>query len=170
MAQFHDGGGRNAQTRSASDRSRSRSHVDMTAMVDVAFLLLTFFVLSAVVSKDYVVKLAVPPDNPGPAPQILEERVMTIAVGANDSLWYYTGVSAPEVHMASTQGNAFRHALMQHIRQVEKPYFLIKPLHAAAYGSVLDVFDEMLILSADTYALAPFTEADSLLIFQNIHP
>ncbi|MEZ4687929.1 MAG: biopolymer transporter ExbD, partial [Bacteroidia bacterium] len=97
MAMIQEGGASHARTRGRPIRKRSRSYVDMTAMVDVAFLLLTFFVLSAVVSKDHVLDFFPPPKNT-PVSEQKEELVLSVILDKNNKVWYYTGITEPEIH------------------------------------------------------------------------
>jgi biopolymer transport protein ExbD len=164
MAMIQDGGASHARTRGRPIRKRSRSYVDMTAMVDVAFLLLTFFVLSAVISKDYVLDFFPPPKDGGIVDQ-REELVLSVILDKNNKVYYYTGVTDPEVHSSWMGSSVFRTALQQHIHSDEKASVLIKARDSIKYGMLIDMFDELLITGANRHALAPFTEADSLLIY-----
>jgi biopolymer transport protein ExbD len=164
MAMIQDGGASHARTRGRPIRKRSRSFVDMTAMVDVAFLLLTFFVLSAVISKDYVLDFFPPPDDSTKTDQP-EELVLSVILDKNNKVWYYTGVTEPVVHSGWMGSTAFRTALQQHLRSDEKASILIKARDSINYGMLVDMFDELLITGAKRHALASFTEADSLLMY-----
>lgn len=163
MAQIHDGGASHARTRGRPIRTRSRAYVDMTAMVDVAFLLLTFFVLTAVIAKDYVMDFIVPPDHGTMAQQ--ELRVLSVILDEGSTVYYYRGITDPEVKTSWVGSSHFRSELQAHLHSDEKASILIKPRDNSNYGILVDMLDELLITQAKRHALAPFTEADSLIIF-----
>ncbi len=64
--------------------------VDLTAMVDLAFLLITFFMLTTTLAKKLEMPVIMPADGPqGPVP---ESRSMTICLGKNDHVMWYLGL------------------------------------------------------------------------------
>jgi biopolymer transport protein ExbD len=70
------------------------THIDMTPMVDLACLLLTFFMLTTAFSKPKVMEIVLP-DPPKPheiPPQIPEKRTINIVLDANDKIYWYNGV------------------------------------------------------------------------------
>jgi biopolymer transport protein ExbD len=62
--------------------------VDMTPMVDLAFLLLTFFILTTTLSEQKNLEILLPPDN-GTTSDV--NNAVTVILSANDKLYYYTG-------------------------------------------------------------------------------
>lgn len=72
------------------------AHIDMTPMVDLACLLLTFFILTSMFSKAKVMEIVLPEKkevkNPPPIP---DERAVTIILAADDNVYYYEGKADP---------------------------------------------------------------------------
>jgi biopolymer transport protein ExbD len=70
------------------------THIDMTPMVDLACLLLTFFMLTTAFSKPKVMEIVLPePPKPHEVPpQIPEKRTINILLDANDKVYWYNGV------------------------------------------------------------------------------
>lgn len=64
--------------------------LDMTPMVDLAFLLLTFFILTTTFNKPYFVEVNMPA--PGPPGPINEKNAVTLMVGKDNQLVYYQGI------------------------------------------------------------------------------
>jgi hypothetical protein len=94
-----DGGGKKGDGKVRSKKSGSK--VDLTAMVDLAFLLITFFMLTTTLSKPQSMSLGLPDkeDKPDPKNQVKvdENRTMTILLGDNDKLVRYVGLLATPV-------------------------------------------------------------------------
>lgn len=68
-------------------------HIDMTPMVDLACLLLTFFMLTTAFTKPKVMEIVMPETGPGyPVPQ---DRVVNIILDGNDRIFYYNGLADP---------------------------------------------------------------------------
>lgn len=71
---------------------RRRPLLDMTPMVDLAFLLLTFFVLAATMTKPKVIEIIYPEVSPTPS-QINGKNAITLLLGENaNNTYYYEGV------------------------------------------------------------------------------
>jgi len=97
MSEIAEGGG-NDQHKGKKRAKKSSTRVDMTPMVDLAFLLLTFFVLTATFSKPKVMSLVYPakidPKDP-PAEQPKINNAITFLL-SEDKIYYYTGQFYPE--------------------------------------------------------------------------
>lgn len=151
----------------APKKIRSRklnSRVDLTAMVDLAFLLITFFMLTTSLSKPMSMNLAMPDPKGQPSP-VDENRTLTILIMDHNSVKCFMGKlndhQAKEITLGS---NELRRELM--LRKKEalaysesrgKPgqglIVLIKPSKKSSYGNLVDVLDEMAITDVDTYAI-----------------
>lgn len=90
MAQIAEGGG--GGNKGGKKRAKKQStHIDMTPMVDLAFLLLTFFVLTATFSKPKSMELTFPA--PPPPDQKIEQvkKGITFLLSKDDRIFYYEG-------------------------------------------------------------------------------
>jgi biopolymer transport protein ExbD len=89
MAEIADsgGGGKGGKKRAKKQSTR----IDMTPMVDLAFLLLTFFVLTSSFNKPKSMELTfpVPPENPKEQPPI--KNGITFLLTKDDKIFYYEG-------------------------------------------------------------------------------
>lgn len=70
---------------------KQNSKVDLTAMVDLAFLLITFFMLTTTLSKPSVMPLAMPDKTTKDESKIAQERVVTLLLGPENKLKIYHG-------------------------------------------------------------------------------
>ncbi|AOW08312.1 ExbD/TolR family protein [Flavobacterium gilvum] len=162
------GGGKGGKVRSKKQNSK----VDLTAMVDLAFLLITFFMLTTTLSKPQSMDLTLPDkedDNKDNKDvKVDENRTMTILLGENGKLVRYVGVLGPTVIEAPkdfTYGkDGIRKELIARKEKVKqysisqgKPkngmIVIIKPSNKSTYRNLVDVLDEMAIVGVDTYAI-----------------
>lgn len=80
-------------------RNRQVPRIDLTAMVDLAFLLITFFIMATSLAKPKAMDLAMPVK--GPSEPVPESRTMTICLGNNNHALWYTGM--PEKPLTTPQ-------------------------------------------------------------------
>ena len=95
MAELTNSNSNGGKKERRSTPNRSIPKVDLTAMVDLAFLLITFFMLTTSLQTPNSLDVAMP-DKTGPlsAPILLsEERTLNLLLGANNELTYYQGAS-----------------------------------------------------------------------------
>jgi biopolymer transport protein ExbD len=74
-------------------------HIDMTPMVDLMCLLITFFMLTTAFSKAKVMEINLPEKLKDPnaePPRISASRTMNIILGPNEKIYYYPGTVKPE--------------------------------------------------------------------------
>ncbi len=75
------------------------TRIDMTPMVDLMCLLITFFMLTTAFSKPKAMDITMPEKKDDPnvkAPEISADRTLNILVSGNDQLYYYFGVADPK--------------------------------------------------------------------------
>ena len=89
MAEIADNGGGDGKGKKRAKKGSTR--VDMTPMVDLAFLLLTFFVLTSTFQKPKVMNLAYPAkeDVPNPNPPKINNAITFLL--SKDHIFYYEG-------------------------------------------------------------------------------
>lgn len=74
-------------------------HIDMTPMVDLMCLLITFFMLTTAFSKAKVMEIVLPEKLKDPnaePPKISASRTLNIVLGPDNKLYWYPGVVKPE--------------------------------------------------------------------------
>ena len=133
------------------------TRVDLTPMVDLGFLLITFFMLSTSLSHPTSMHLTMPDDNTPAHQAIKSSGALTIWLGAHSRLYIYEG------KLASGLGNIQRTSF-EHIRQiiVQKKnalrdpgdmFVTIIPGEDCTYKNIIDVLDELSIDQISSYAL-----------------
>ena len=91
------------------------TRVDMTPMVDLGFLLITFFVFTATLSSPTTLDLNMPKDIKDPKDQteVKESGVITIMLGKGDQIYYYEGKL-----VVDATGNNFKQTTFKGIRDI----------------------------------------------------
>jgi len=180
-----DGGGKGGKVRSKKQNSK----VDLTAMVDLAFLLITFFMLTTTLSKPQSMNLGLPDKEDTPEEKteqkVDENRTLTILMGENDKVKIFRGFLAtpklaPKTVTYGKEG--LRKSLLEQKEAVlsystakGKPdqgmIVIIKPSKKSNYRNLVDVLDEMAIVAVPTYAIVnDFTEEETNLLEGNVTP
>ena len=83
----------NGKPRGKRRAKRLPAHIDMTPMVDLACLLLTFFMLTTAFTKPKVMEIVMPEE--GPPKPIPPTRVLNIILDGKDRIFYYNGLADP---------------------------------------------------------------------------
>src|SRR5688572_1709263 len=90
MAEIQESGG--GGKKGGKKRAKKQStRIDMTPMVDLAFLLLTFFVLTATFSKPKSMELTFPAPPPPDQPPVEVKKGITFLLTKDDRIFYYEG-------------------------------------------------------------------------------
>lgn len=89
------GGGRHKKKRA----KKGSTHIDMTPMVDLAFLLLTFFILTTTMYKPSTLQLTFPvPQDEVQKPELQKvNNALTVFLTKNDQILYYKDAFEPGV-------------------------------------------------------------------------
>jgi len=145
---------------------KTSTRIDMTPMVDLAFLLLTFFVMTTTLNKPQTMEITMPekPKNEDKPPLVNEKHVLTLLLGRNDKIYWYLGITDPKVEMTDFSNNGVRQVLMKENADIKDMVVLIKPSDESRYKNVVDILDEMNITNIGRYALVEITDVDEQLI------
>ena len=142
-------------------------NLDMTPMVDVAFLLLTFFMLTTTFNKPNTMEINVPPEDMDV--KVAESKGMTLRIVEKDSVfWNLAEEEATGIKMYESSGEGsilsatFKNALETEYNRNDKLVVVIKPDKKSKYRNLVDVIDELNLMKIDRFSLADFTQYDSL--------
>ncbi len=163
---------------------RSKKHtarVDMTPMVDLMFLLITFFMLTTTLAKPQAMDLAMPDkdvNKPEEQLDVADNRTMNVLLGNKDRIEWYIGMAdnpltPPTVENYGKDG--IRKALLDQAKQIKAKYgkdimVLIKPSDKSNYKNLVDILDEIKITNLQRYAIVDIADAEvGLLKRDNIY-
>ncbi len=179
MAELNTGesGGKKGAKKVRSKKLNSK--VDLTAMVDLAFLLITFFMLTTSLSKPQSMDLGLPDKDDDPTKnkdvKVDENRTMTVLVGDNNKMKYYMGMlNNPIVKPTDiTYGKSgIRKELLKRKKSVieytgnkdKGLIVIIKPSKKSNYRNLVDILDEMAIADVPTYAIVDISAEELKLL------
>lgn len=133
----------------------------MTPMVDLAFLLLTFFLLTTTFSKPHVMRLTMPEPvkDPRELPLLRAENAFNLVLAENNKLYWWIGVEA-SAELTNYSKDGIRRILLE--RSLANPHLmvLIKPRDDARFENIVDILDEVEIANITRYAIVDFTDND----------
>lgn len=152
------GGGRHKKKRKTK---RLGIHMDMTPMVDVAFLLLTFFMLATVFSRPQAMEINLP-ESDVPI-EIAESKVLTLRGGDDDNIYWNMGTE-PGESIPYSELNA----LLVRQRQAlgDDLIAILKVDREGSYVNIVDMLDEIKLAGVTKFSIAPFTAQDSTLVLE----
>jgi len=150
------GGGREKKARGhKKKKKRAGVRVDMTPMVDVAFLLLTFFMLTTVMRKQQTLEINLPPDAKTKV-EIAQSNLMTVYVDENDKIFYASGTDKPQ----SIEFKGLQDFFVKQLAQNPKLVILLKFDRKSKYHIMVDVIDQLNLAKLQRFSIAPMTDAD----------
>jgi biopolymer transport protein ExbD len=166
MAQIEN----SANVRKGKSFSHSKKQIlriDMTPMVDLGFLLITFFVFTTTMSTPKATDLFMPKE--GDSQPLSNSLALTLLLDDNDKIYYYHGdfEEAVKANKIIETNYSTYNGIGKIIRQKQKDIdvsgksidgkrgimLLIKPSAKANYKNVIDALDEVMINDVRKYAI-----------------
>ena len=150
------------KTRGVRKSKKLSTRVDLTPMVDLGFLLITFFIFTTTMTQPTAMRLHLPADS-DPTPT-RESSVITLLISKNNTIYYYEGSNPQTGHTADFA--AIRTILLDKKRRTDTAWFqvIIKPSPDATYGNTVNILDEMRIDDIRHYVLTDITPYESTLL------
>lgn len=147
---------------------KSGGRVDLTAMVDLAFLLITFFMLTTSLSKPQAMDVNMPDKNKdmneqNPEIDIADNRSITLLLGSDDKIaWYYgqldKPITPPTIVDYSQEG--IRKVVLEKKAQVPQVaggkdlIVVIRPSDRSVTRNLVDILDEMKITDVKRFMIS----------------
>lgn len=140
---------------------RQAIKIDMTPMVDLAFLLLTFFILTTTLTRETAMDLAMPEPVTDPAQlqEIEDEKVLNVVLAKDNRIYWWIGLDASAVKTDYSK-DGVRKLLLERKKIVPDMMVLIKPMDDSRYENMVDVLDEIQITGVSRYAIVDVTDDD----------
>jgi len=187
MAQLEGGGGDEHKKGPGVKKAKKLStRVDMTPMVDLGFLLITFFIFTTTMSSPKALNLNMPKDTKKEEElnKAKESGALTIMLGKDNAVYYYEGQLLPDGSNFKTATFATirdeiisrkSSVIKNHVHDDNCPKIwaenkgdknscldrdfvvVIKPDQDATYKNTVDILDEMTINDVKRYAMIDIT-------------
>ena len=140
------GGGGHKKGPGVKKGKKLSTRVDLTPMVDLGFLLITFFIFTTTMSQPTAMRLIIPKDADKPEDQnkAKESGVITILLGKDNNVFYYEGQLTPNAsNFKSTTFKEIRTVLIDKKRNTPETdlVVILKPSSQCTYKNVIDILD-----------------------------
>ena len=136
--------------------------VDMTPMVDLGFLLITFFIFTTSISQPNAMKLAMPKDDGDPTPVKCSVSLTLVPLSADSVGWFdCQGGQSNPIRYASLSGSCgIREILVRkqkelalHSGSSRDLMVMISPKPSCDYATLVNLLDEITINGVTRYAI-----------------
>ena len=170
------GGGKKKGGKVRSKKMSTR--IDFTPMVDLGFLLITFFMLTTTLAKPQILALVMPEKDikKEDVEPVKESKVLTLLLGANDKVYWYEGITDAKLDSTDYSAEGLRKVILNKMDKVQQQFGLddykkknkegveedlkgsfinviIKPMKEARYKNLVDALDEMAITKVRYYVI-----------------
>ncbi|WP_461450534.1 ExbD/TolR family protein [Mucilaginibacter sp.] len=160
------GGGKHKGGKVRTKKKATR--VDLTAMVDLAFLLITFFILTTTLNKPKALELVMPDkDDKNTQLPVPESRTMTLLLGDNDKLEWFVGEPGKTQPAVIGYGKEdLRKVLVDQNTAIKASHggepmiVVIKPSAQSTYKNMVSVMDELNITGIEQRAIVDITPVE----------
>lgn len=174
MAEMQSSEGGNKKHSGKVKGKKMSTRVDLTPMVDLGFLLITFFMLTTTLNKPSAMELNVPvkdDEKKTKEPEVKETKVLTLLLDKNDKIYWYVGLSEAKLDSTDYSPEGVRKLLIdQRNRVATAPEYaqdssrevivLLKPSNKSRYKNMVDILDEIHIADVKRYALLGISKAE----------
>lgn len=166
------GGGGRHQGKVRSKKMSTR--VDFTPMVDLAFLLISFFMLTTSLSKPVAMQLAMPKKEKTDEKKddVKESQVLNIILGKDNIVWYYEGLDPSKIAQTDYTPQGIRDIIYAKQKKVDRvmapktkqTICLIKMSENANYKNMVDILDEMDITKNEIFAIQDLSPEETKIV------
>lgn len=164
---------------------RMSTSIDLTPMVDLGFLLITFFMLTTVLSKPHIMALVMPDRSNIDEPDYIKNsKVLTLLLGDSDKIYWYEGIENARLDSTAYGASGLRSIILKKMelvrslwgaevyhdaktgqsRQGSFLYVLIKPTPGSRYKNLIDALDEMAICGVRYYTILDISDQETAFI------
>lgn len=160
-----------AERNAKSKRSFKKAiRVDLTPMVDLGFLLITFFVFTSSMSAPKAMAMLTPNDTEISKDNICESCAITVIPTGNNKIFYYEGNDKnPDYKTTTYNADGLRTLLLKKKRETalkgRDAILIIKPTSKSSFKNLINIIDESTIAVYKRYYLDKL-DADQEKLFE----
>ncbi|RYD80008.1 MAG: biopolymer transporter ExbD [Sphingobacteriales bacterium] len=129
--------------------SKKSLKVDLTPMVDLGFILITFFVFTSTIAEKKTMDIVNPVDTATTNDPLCESCVLTVLPDKDNKIWYYEGMEQNADYKETNYSTEGLRKLITEKKGAVKKLFgkdrfilIIKPLEKSAFKNLVDIIDE----------------------------
>lgn len=141
-------GGGARQKRGKSSKRKTKKRVgfvlDMTPLVDITFLLLTFFMFTTTMATPQVMEMKVPPERDVPI-EVKESQLLSILVDDSGDIYYFKAQDNVKPIKIKDVKNL---AIKENLDQINDLIIVLKVSDNVNYGTVIQILDELNLAEA----------------------
>ncbi len=153
-------GGHDRKKGKKKKKRRVGVKIDNTPMVDVAFLLLTFFMLTTTMNRPQTMEINLPPE--GVQVEVAQSNVLTLRIKEDGSIYWNMAFDKPE----RIEYKGLRAFMVQRSQQNPKLITVIKVDRRGKYHMMVDIMDELNLANITKFSLAPMKDDDKKILEQ----
>lgn len=120
----NEGGGKGGKVHA----KKHSTHIDMTPMVDLACLLITFFMLTTAFAKPKAMEIVLPdkdkPEDKGPKVEIPKSRTYNVIMTADNKIYWYVGIAKegeiPQLNKTDYSKDGIRKVILEKNKKLYK--------------------------------------------------
>lgn len=154
-----------AQEKQGGSKQRKKLiRVDMTPMVDLGFLLITFFMFTTNFTKPNVMDLGLPAKDPNPhptnIPHIGDKNQVTFILGKDNRVFYHQSnekeLNAGNLKETDFSGVKISKIISEAYKNAPVPEnftVIVKPTDDANYKNFVDILDNIAISKKERYGI-----------------
>ncbi|MFP3833878.1 ExbD/TolR family protein [Chryseobacterium sp. SIMBA_028] len=153
-----------AQEKQGSKQKKKMIRVDMTPMVDLGFLLITFFMLTSNFTKPNVMDLGLPAKDPNAnpinTPVIGDQNQVTFILGKDNRVFYHQSnekdLNSTNLKETDFSGIKISKIIAEAYKNAPKPdkfTVIVKPTDEANYKNFVDMLDNLAISKKERYGV-----------------
>jgi len=186
MAELDTSGGGHKKGPGVKKGKKLSTRIDITPMVDLGFLLITFFMFTTTLAKPKTMEINMPykdqtlkQENQN---KIKESVALTILLSKNHKIYYYEGMASdpgkpPDLKRTTFAAkNGIRDEIINKKKMVDglkssgalgpkdEMTVLIKPDTTSTYSDLVNILDEMNINDVKVYAIIDISDVDQSFI------
>ncbi|SOE23935.1 Biopolymer transport protein ExbD/TolR [Spirosomataceae bacterium TFI 002] len=137
------------------NQKKSVGKPDMTPLVDLGFLLITFFIYTTTFTQPNVIEFVTPSNEDSSKSPIKVSNTLTVILGSNNQLYWYQSpleeLTSNDIHQTTYAPDGLRRLIMQKKEVCIEPEswtVIIKPTKDASWQNTVDVLDETIITNS----------------------
>ncbi|WP_170970940.1 ExbD/TolR family protein [Ilyomonas limi] len=134
------------------------TRVDLTPMVDLGFLLITFFIFTTTLNEQKAMRLNLPQDGAGGVTAV--SKTISLLLCEDNKVKYYAGDNPTSMQETNYSPAGIRSVILQQTQKVAAQFgdrnetvVLIKPTPDCTYENIVNTLDEMTITDVRRYIL-----------------